>query len=246
MNNFQMVSAMSMSWSSMTVGFWLMRRLLHDTLLESEEMAQVANAGLLTVIVVVLVILLDKFADLVQYWQRSSADDPTQATRRNSTLEIIIRTLIDAFGLLVGLCWEKATDAAMETIIEGNHWFAEHHVLSKLFFAALMMLFMFTAWIKYIVPSAKKLPADHEVDLLLEGNANKAAFPCCAHEKEMSAEDAAKVVDVMIEKMKPLLDNEVVKTQMVRKLNEYITNEKLSQTGEGTSRSEMQPLVGSQ
>jgi len=83
------------------------------------------------------------------------------------SLERILRTIIDALGLLVGLCWEKATDAAMEVLIEGSS-LSQHVVLSKVGFAAVMMAFMYHAWKKYIVPKAQKSEEEHDVDIKVE------------------------------------------------------------------------------
>lgn len=89
--------------------------------------------------------------------------------------------MIDSFALLVGLLWELASDAAIETIIEGNDNLDHHRVLSKVGIAVLMFCFVFTAWLKYVVPPAQKSSEDHKGDILMEdwtasgGDAEEAA-----------------------------------------------------------------------
>merc|ERR1719491_1191787 len=60
-----------------------------------------------------------------------------------SNLEKAIRTIIQAFGLLVGLCWEKATDAAIVTIIDGNEILHDHPTLARVAAALIVILMMF-------------------------------------------------------------------------------------------------------
>jgi hypothetical protein len=79
-----------------------------------------------------------------------------------SNLEKALRTIIDSFGLLVGLCWEKATDAAIETIIEGNPTFENHKVISKISAAIIVTVVMFPAWIYYVIPPAEMTVKEHE------------------------------------------------------------------------------------
>lgn len=72
----------------------------------------------------------------------------------NTSLEKALRTIIDGFGLLVGLAWDKAFDAADEAIVEGTHGLHEHVVIAKMAIAALLVLFVIPAWKWYIVPKA--------------------------------------------------------------------------------------------
>lgn len=160
MENIQMISAMSMSWFLLIAGFWGVQRLLHGSLLDNAEMSKVANATILTMLAIVNVIFIDLLAD--------KAEEDRGNNEKAGSLERILRALIDAYGLLVGLVWEKATDAAMEVIVEGNTELSNHRVISKVVSAIIMMVFLWTAWVKYIVPKAQKSWKGHQVDIELE------------------------------------------------------------------------------
>merc|ERR1719326_1237673 len=139
-------------------------------------MNNIVNAFLLSAVAVVCVIMLDFFADrssevaselkaatpstpvgLVHDPTVENLNDPQtilqktwgqlqkQSTDANS-LERALRTIIDSFGLLVGLCWEKATDAAIETIIEGDDTLSHHIVISKILAAVIVVVIMYPAW----------------------------------------------------------------------------------------------------
>jgi hypothetical protein len=192
MNNLQMISAMSMSWFLMIAGFWTFQRLLHGTLLDNIEMAKVVNAAALTIVAVVTIIGMDMVADRFNAREVTKLENLAQGLAKTTglsrvpdvvpdipgveldvadladNLERVFRTVIDAYGLLVGLCWEKAADAAIEVIIEGNSLFRSHVVISKVVFAFAMMVYMYHAWKKYIVPSAEKSAQEHKLDIELE------------------------------------------------------------------------------
>jgi hypothetical protein len=181
MNNLQLVCAMCMSWCLMTAGFWLTQRLLDKTQADNMEMAKIANAVTITFIAVVCVVAVDFIADRIRGVDAKAMVGADGVSRLGDVIdgvvdveditdnvERVFRTVIDAFGLLVGLCWEKATDAAMETVVLGTCEFAEHPVLTKVLIAVVMLVCVFTAWIKYIVPKAQKTHEEHKIDLRLE------------------------------------------------------------------------------
>lgn len=145
------------------------------------EMAKIANAVTITFIAVVCVVAVDFIADSIRGVDAKAMvgadgqsrlghviDDVVDVEDITDNVERVFRTVIDAFGLLVGLCWEKATDAAMETVVLGTCEFAEHPVLTKVLIAVVMLVCVFTAWIKYIVPKAQKTHEEHKIDLKLE------------------------------------------------------------------------------
>lgn len=85
-----------------------------------------------------------------------------------SNLEKAIRTIIQAFGLLVGLCWEKATDAAIITIIDDCKTLHDHPTLARVAAALIVILIMFPAWVKYIMPEANKHWTEHQTVIRME------------------------------------------------------------------------------
>jgi len=71
-----------------------------------------------------------------------------------------LRGVIVAIGLLVALSWDKAFDAAMETVVEGMSMASEqgglgsHEVVYKCALGLMMLAFVLPAWYWYIVPQA--------------------------------------------------------------------------------------------
>jgi hypothetical protein len=179
-NGLQLTFAMCMSWCLMTAGFWTTQAVLDGTSVDDLEMAKIANAVVITIIAVFFVIAIDYIADRCGEHPGDGIIEQTPAFMRGAleglvdvhefsdNAERIFRTVIDAMGLLVGLCWEKATDASIETIIDGNSFLASHPVLARVGIAIVMFAFVFTAWQKYIVPKAQKTYQEHEIDLMLE------------------------------------------------------------------------------
>lgn len=179
LNNLQTVSGVTLSWVACIVGFWIVQLLLDGTQLDSIEMAKVVNAFSLTLFAIVAIIIVDKIAD--GFAERKTNRVSINEAEHFENLEKLLRTVIDSFALLVGLLWELASDAAIETIIEGNDNLDHHRVLSKVGIAVLMFCFVFTAWLKYVVPPAQKSSEDHKGDILMEdwtasgGDAEEAA-----------------------------------------------------------------------
>lgn len=78
-----------------------------------------------------------------------------EGSKDYSQQEIALRRIIDAFGLLVGFCWEKAFDAADETLVEGLPSTKAHPVLARLFLCTILVIAVLPAWLWYIVPKAR-------------------------------------------------------------------------------------------
>eukprot|EP00930_Biecheleria_cincta_P027856 TRINITY_DN19487_c0_g1_i1.p1 TRINITY_DN19487_c0_g1~~TRINITY_DN19487_c0_g1_i1.p1 ORF type:complete len:636 (-),score=110.65 TRINITY_DN19487_c0_g1_i1:111-2018(-) len=196
LNNLQTVSAVTMSWFTCIVGFWLTQLLLEGTQLDSMEMAKVLNAFSLTLFAIGAIIVVDKIADYLGDRKTDkvvSFDDKEHFKH----LEKLLRTVIDSFALLVGLLWELASDASIETIIEGNPHLSHHRVLSKIGIAAMMFCFVFTAWLKYIVPPAKKSSDDHKGDMLME------------EMQQFAGRDAKELAETMVEAITLRLKNKL-------------------------------------
>jgi len=77
----------------------------------------------------------------------------------------VLRVIILSFGLLVALSWDKAFDAAEETIVHG---IGSHFVISKVFLACALVIFVTPAWMWYIVPKAQKSEEQHAHDVANE------------------------------------------------------------------------------
>ncbi|CAE8689740.1 unnamed protein product [Polarella glacialis] len=87
---------------------------------------------------------------------------------RQSSAPKVLRMIIAALGLLVGLSWEKAFDMCHEAIIEGTPILEHHKVISKTFMAFSIAAIVIPAWLKYLVPMAKKQVEHHEAVMNLE------------------------------------------------------------------------------
>jgi len=188
LQNFQ---AMSMSWCLLRIGNWMM-----STYVQEHDMVRVANAFVMSAISVVAVIILDKFADKFEEDSNSNDNCRRMATKAKTkhlsdfldineltrlvqvdlakqaqsttNLERALRTVISGFGLLVGICWERAFDVADETIIQGSEFTRTHMVISRILTAALNALIVIPAWKRFIVPLAQKPFHEHQDMMNLE------------------------------------------------------------------------------
>merc|ERR1711862_939413 len=85
-----------------------------------------------------------------------------------TNLDRTLRTIIDATGLLVGLSWEKAFQAAEEAIILGFSVTRNHHVIGKLCMGLLIAAVVLPAWLNYLMPMASKHWTAHAAAMELE------------------------------------------------------------------------------
>ncbi|CAJ1373227.1 unnamed protein product [Effrenium voratum] len=79
-----------------------------------------------------------------------------------------LRTIISGFGMLVGICWDKAFETAHETVAETVPLFHSHPVIGTGLVAAVLIVFVVPAWYWYIVPNAMKAEEAHKEDILRE------------------------------------------------------------------------------
>jgi hypothetical protein len=235
LSGLQAFGTMAIAWVVLRLGEWIVVLLLTGTILYSHDMVHIVNAALLSVVSIICVICLDFFADRAAVednlsndtndmarsnTSRPNADDVRQqfmktfenfryASRDVTIFERALRSVIQSFGLLVGLCWERATDAAIDTIIEGNGLLNRHHVWSKILAAALVLVVMGRAWLKYILPFAEMSAEEHEMAMALEthtggeklGNSTREAFVMKAV-KGLKKEE----LDAFLQTMQKLLD----------------------------------------
>lgn len=75
--------------------------------------------------------------------------------------ERALRTCIGSAGFLVGICWERSFEASDETIVESTALIGYHPVLAKVVIAAVLVIVVFPAWLKYLVPYAQMTEAEH-------------------------------------------------------------------------------------
>lgn len=98
----------------------------------------------------------------------------------SGAVEMAVRKIIDAFGLLVGLCWDKAFDAAGEVLVEGTAATKKHPVVAKVALAFILVGFVVPAWVWYIVPKAREGADYHERAMTEEKGAAKKCNECAA------------------------------------------------------------------
>lgn len=101
--------------------------------------------------------------------------DVTTVTLSASNLEKAIRTLIESFSLAIGLAWEKAFDAALETVVNSQPTMRANALWSKCALAALSYLLMMPIWLKFIVPMARK-PLTHHEELMRKSSEQDKLF----------------------------------------------------------------------
>jgi len=175
--------AMSMSWCLLLSAIWTVSACKFFT---NSHMDFIFGAFLVTALSVISVITLDHFADILG---DSSEDQAKEAARKAElcaqsadpeasellagaaelgNMEQVLRMIIAALGLLVGLSWEKAFDMCHEAIIEGTPILEHHKVISKTFMAFSIAAIVIPAWLKYLVPMAKKQVEHHEAVMNLE------------------------------------------------------------------------------
>lgn len=147
---------MTACWLALIASTWQVSCWLHPTPVNSHEMAEVATAFVLTVLSVICILLLDRAAD--QLKDKSSS---VGSKEWDEMIAKVLRKLIEAFGVLVGLCWEKACHGAMDTMIESTPALDEHKVISKLGAAVLLASYILPAWFWHILPMANKDITDH-------------------------------------------------------------------------------------
>lgn len=225
-NLVQTFFAMSMSWCLLRIGEWQMRLFI-----QTHAMALVANALVMTAFSLVMIRILDCFADrllpeseaelaaeaelamesqalqsaavsgelsqvAMQLLVRSSSgfalQDPVthgnviepgaggdviqnlsnilaiaqrivQGAQDQTQQERALRTVIDGFGLLVGLCWDKAFDASDETLVAGTEVSQDHPVLSKVLLAVFLVCIVLPGWMWFVVPKARMDWRDHAI-----------------------------------------------------------------------------------
>eukprot|EP00929_Paragymnodinium_shiwhaense_P121025 TRINITY_DN9314_c0_g1_i1.p1 TRINITY_DN9314_c0_g1~~TRINITY_DN9314_c0_g1_i1.p1 ORF type:complete len:692 (+),score=145.52 TRINITY_DN9314_c0_g1_i1:116-2191(+) len=121
----------------------------------------------------VQVMITEHSADLQNFGDEEDDldDDYLRAslpTLDTSHLEKALRAVIGAFGLLVGLAWEKAFHASGEAIIEGVPAVRGHIVVGKFCMAAVLVMLVLPGWQAFIVPMAQKHWQEHEALMELE------------------------------------------------------------------------------
>jgi len=185
--NWQMMAAISMMWCLFRIGDW-QTQIWTDY---NKPLAHPIGAFAMSMLSVCVIVLLDAVADKLpsclrllqpkpigvgtvvvcenEASQKSMADQEKEEkiVRGTTAVELTLRTLINGFGVLVGLSWEKAFNSSLITIVTG---FAdEHHrVLPICTLSLALVAFVLPAWRKFIVPKALKTEAEHKKDIMQE------------------------------------------------------------------------------
>lgn len=87
-------------------------------------------------------------------------------SRRNH--EKVLRTLIEALGVLVGLAWEGALDMSTATIVTNFRAFRIHPVLMNVFVAAALGSFALPAWLRFVLPMSMLRREEHQRRINIE------------------------------------------------------------------------------
>lgn len=114
----------------------------------------------------VLVMKKDKNGTDMQGWIPAKHVPIIEATPPVFALSKMIRHLIGGYSLLVGLAWDHAFDAALDTIVGGSERLSRHYVASKCGLSLVIMAGILPAWLWYIVPKAQMGPDMHHEDIL--------------------------------------------------------------------------------
>jgi len=186
---FQTYLGQTMSWGLVSTGLWQIKMFI-----ESQEMAYVVNACAMSALAILLVLVLDKAADWLnkkaaqaakcapqgaspQEGEESGDEDPEFEKIMHGTFAKLqdaqhhadtIRVIILCLGLLVGIVWEKAFDAADEALLKYHEVTREHIVITKILMAAVIIGCLTPAWVQYIVPKARMSHKDAEALILSE------------------------------------------------------------------------------
>lgn len=177
-NFMQSFMALTWSWLIERMGDWILRDLV-----DSYEFAQVVNATTMSTLSILLLFPLDCIADKIKgeaatdkikHKEDSDEEDDSQllgarVVRRASlvqfdpeTHERTIRVFIGGLAFLVGNAWDKAFNAADETLVHATAWTQQHYVTSKALLALALTAFLIPAWIMYVVPKSLQTADDHK------------------------------------------------------------------------------------
>merc|ERR1719453_1327837 len=103
-------------------------------------MAEVVAAFIITVASVFSIIVLDRLADKQKHciqeasaskWCKCCGVKEDAIESALDTIDYLLRKVIETFGIVVGLSWEKACHGALETVIEKIEVAESHRVISN-------------------------------------------------------------------------------------------------------------------
>mmetsp|Transcript_101829 Transcript_101829/g.318232 ORF Transcript_101829/g.318232 Transcript_101829/m.318232 type:complete len:316 (+) Transcript_101829:3-950(+) len=164
--------AMTLSWLLYSISDWMVQEALYFNV----HLAHVVNAFAATLTSIVVILILDFIADRLQEQiesdsgdsEESTTDVVTQNSAISKNLERTVRTIINSFGLFVGVSWERAFHVADETIAHGVGHMRHHPVVAKVSIAATTVCFVLPAWRMFIVPKALLSEEDHLMRIIEE------------------------------------------------------------------------------
>lgn len=144
-------------------------------------------------------------------------------TLDTSHLEKALRAVIASFGLLVGLSWEKAFDAAGEAIIEGVPFTASQPVVAKVVMALILVIMVLPGWQAFIVPMAQKRWQEHEALMAMEscqkcagaeladGSESAAAIRLLASGDKLSDRELVVILQRLVANRRPIVRAKIAK-----------------------------------
>jgi len=150
------------SWTALVAVTWQVDIWLQHTPLSSYEMSEVCAAFFLTVSAVLCIVGLDKISDHFLTKATELDEDPDKKLKLFSKL---VRKVIEALAVLVGLSWEKACHGALDTVIESIPVLESHKVYSSLGAALMLSAYILPAWYYHILPMAEKNVEHHETSI---------------------------------------------------------------------------------
>jgi len=103
--------------------------------------------------------------------------------------EKAVRTIINGFGLLVGLSWDKAFDVAELGVVHGFSVLARRPVISRIVLGLVLVAFVLPAWIWYIVPWAQMTEA--ELEAMIHAEIAKEEQAAAVQEDSLDGDDSS-------------------------------------------------------
>ncbi|CAE7695159.1 unnamed protein product [Symbiodinium sp. CCMP2456] len=165
---------------------------------QAANRTQIANALVMSAVALIGLFSVTKLADWIKNRIRfcapeedaerdaESGSEESWNSPGSKSVAKSLRKAVMAFGMLTGICWEKAFDTSYETMLNEralsilfeNTWWEKHFdeghsVKAQVFIAiagGLLSIAVIPAWYCYIVPRAMKGKKLHSRELKLEGS----------------------------------------------------------------------------
>jgi len=165
--------------------------------------------------------MLDRIADDMIEAHKWPQDDRTLSSSSSllrtylPPAEQAVRIVITGLGLMVGISWERAFEAAYDAVVKGKHTPLHlHPVVSKFVICLVSVVIVGRAWYYYIIPLARKDRWEHQKVIETEVR-NKAIV----NNKELNA-DQQKALAEETYQMFVLADRQKFADRLIARLGE--------------------------